>query len=258
MVGKKGRSGVRRKKPVSRRKPLAKNKYARKRLGPKLGTGTITLKSYGANDPFPPMCMKTMTYAATHQLHINNAIGTANFSSEERVWKLNSPVDPYVGITPSVLNTSAYGMTEMASLYNRYKVFGVLVEIQFFDPNEDGLVAGVLFNNPSNGSNQLLNSSIGSVEKKPQGWTSSLANTGSQKLNFRQYYPMHQLFNLTKSQYANDIENTTSGTASDPATNAWVNICMADSNARANTDLYMQYTIRLTYYTQFYQRKQYS
>lgn len=252
---------------VRPRKQKQKKRYPARRRIPILGGRTMGLSVINSEDPFPPMCLKRMTYSGTGQLHIaNGATGTANFANVggDFVWRLNSPYDPYIGISPSSLNTSAYGFAEMATLYNRYKVHGVLCEIQFFDPSSsgdaraDGLVLGVILNNPSN-VDTVNGLSIGAVERRPQGWTSTLADSGKQSLNFRQYLPMHTAFNITKLQYKADIENTTAGTNGDPGSVPTLHLSMADSNARSDsTNLYMNFTIKLTYFTQFYQRKQYA
>lgn len=254
------------KKPIVRKDLASKGRVRKGRNIPSLGGRTIGLSVINANDPFPPMCMKRMTYCGTGQLQVNNgAIGTALFANVggDFVWRLNSPHDPYIGVTAS-LNTSAYGMTEMAFLYNRYKVHGVLAEIQFYDPSSsgtskaDGLVLGIILNNPSN-TDTVTGLTIGAVERRPQGWTSTLADSGKQSLNFRQYLPMHTAFGITKLQYKTDIENTTGATNSDPGSVPTLHLSMADSNGRSDsTTLYMNFTIKLTYFTQFYQRKQYA
>lgn len=255
MVSKKGYRG--RKPRRSGKGYSSKGKYSASK--PTLGKGSIALKSFRSNDPFPPRCFKTMTYSASGQLDLITA-GTANFSSSEYAWVLNSVADPFLGTLPGNLNTACYGMTEMAAIYNRYKVNGVLIEVQFFDPSVDGLVLGLLFNNPSN-SEVLTGKSIGTVEKRPQGWTSTLANTGSQKMNFKQYFPMNVLGNITKSQFKNDITNWTAATTGSPATIPLMQLCMADSSARnpaTPITLYCAFTIRLSYFTEFYARKQYT
>lgn len=251
--------------PMLRKKAFVKRKPMKRKI-PILGGRTMGLSVINANDPFPPKCFKRMTYCGTGQLVIQNGIlGTSNFANVggDVVWRLNSPYDPYIGVAAS-LNTSAYGMTEMASLYNRYKVFGCLIEIQFYDPSAlgdtraDGLVLGLILNNPSN-TDTVTGLSIAAVERRPQGWTSTLADSGKQSLNFRQYLPMHTAFNVTKLQYAVDLENTTAATNSDPGSVPTLHLSMADSNARSDSSvLYMNYTIKLTYFTQFYQRKQYA
>jgi len=237
------------------RNQVVGRKTKRKGITP-LGVGAISLKTWKSNDPFPPRCFKTMTYAASSILTLSTS-GSLNFISDEHTFKLNSIFDPYLGTTPAPLNVKAYGYTEMATLYSRYRVNGVLVEVQFFDPSADGLVMGMLFLNPSS-SNSLIGESVGQIERRPQGWTSSLANTGSQKLNFRQYYPMNHLFNISKLQFKSDIDSTTAAITGDPASLPLLKIAMADSNGTAGgSTFYCKYTIRLTYFTEFYQRKQY-
>lgn len=226
-----------------------------RRLHTSIGaSGTVNFRK---NDPFPAMCLKRMVYATRGQFALTRDGTTLFGSGLDQVFNLNTPWDPSTAITGET-NVAAYGMTEMISLYNRYKVHGVLVEVQFFDPSTDGLVCGILFNNPSNLSATLAGKTIGAIEKRPMAWASSLANSGSQKLNFKQYFPMNKLFNLTKSQYKNDIENTTSDTNNKPATLVQMRMNVADSSAAASGTVYMNYVLKLTYFTQFYQRKQYT
>lgn len=235
-----------------------KPKFNKKKFKSNFGKGTIGLAQFRANDPFPPICHKKMTYCESGQLRIVPS-GSQLFSAvDEYVWKLNDVLDPYVGTLPAILNASTYGMNEMAQLYNRYKVTGCMIEITFFDPSADGLVVGLIINNPSNAV-VLAGKYIGDVGKRPQGWVSSLANTGSQKLNFKQYFPMHTLCNLTKLQFKVDIDNLTSPTTGSPGSLPKLHLNMADSTARSSgSDLFMQFTIKLTYFTEFYQRKQYT
>jgi hypothetical protein len=239
-ISKRGR-GTRKKKPQKR-------KY-----GGALISGSGRMTNFVKNDPFPPSCYKQMVYAGTGQLFVtstNKQFGT------ELSFKLNSIYDPYDGTT-GTLNTTAYGQAQMAGLYHRYKVNGVKLEVQFFDPSHDGIVCGILLNNPSNLAEALGGKDCGQLAKMPMSWSSSISNTGSQKMYFKQYWPMNVVFNMTKGQYLNDIDNTTSATNGSPATLAKALLAIADANF-SNAERSINFTIKITYYTYFYQRKQYA
>ena len=210
------------------------------------------LTNFVKNDPFPPMCRKQMTYSGSYSLSVNSA--TTQFGTAVR-WALNDPYDPHTGVI-ALLNTSAYGMTEMASLYNRMKVYGVKIDLLFYDPSTDAPVCGVLLLNPANGSLTIAGQTIDAISKRPMGWSSALSNTGSQKMRFTQYLPMHTAFNLTKTQFDADFGNTTSPTNSSPGSSAWIEIAIADPQGSATAKT-VQFQIHLTMYTEFYQRKIY-
>lgn len=234
-------------------KPKTKKTYKKKAYKKKSGFKTKgMLNRYNKGDPFPPYMFKSMTYASSYAITRTATLSTT-FATPFQ-FRLNDPYDPYIGTTPAVLDKTVNGMAELASLYNRMKVAGMRIEIEFFDPSADGLVVGCQVLNPANLASTIAGQDIGDIEARPQCWTKSIVNTGSQRVWFKQNFKMHDLFNITKIQYDANIEAFTQPTNGSPSTYPVLEVSCADSNG-ANTQKTLQFTIKLTYYTQFYQRK---
>lgn len=214
-----------------------------------------------ANDPFPQMQFRKLTYVD------ENIIGTTNVASPmfgtENLYNLNSIWDPYVAGGVNSHNTTALGCVELAALYYRYKVHAVDIDVTFYNPrlntftasaDINGLIAGLIVNNPSSLANTLAGNDAGRVSKLPFVWTKEVPATGQNKVHFKQYLRMSTLFEMTNAQYKDDINNTTAGTLANPSTLTQLGIALADGNSNS-TFYYCNYRVQITYYTQFYQRK---
>ncbi len=229
------------------------NKGSKKKNLKKLRKVSISgdLHQFNKMDPFPPTKNMTVTYAGADQLTTANGI-TNDFGSELS-FQLNAPADPLFGTSPAVLNKTANGMDEIALLYHRMKVNAVSVEVEFYDPSLAGIVCGALVKNPSNAGEVLQTSPIGIVEARPYAWTQFISDTGNQRTVFRMYAKMSKLWNLTELQYKTDIVNTTSTTTAVPATPVYLALAVSDSLG-SSTSKTCQFTIKIHYYCQFYQR----
>lgn len=208
------------------------------------------------NDPFKPKDFKRLTYSGVGSLGVTSVTAAPSASL---AFTLNDPYDPYLPLTPATLNTKALGMTELAAIYNRLKVHAVEVSVTFYDPQgpagtiTDGLVACCLVNNPSNLANTMVGTDYGKLAKLPMTWVKQISDYGSQRVTFKQYFMMYQLFGLTHQQFKNDIENTTQPTNGSPASKAELEIGIADSHGR-NTACICQFKIEINYFVELYQR----
>jgi hypothetical protein len=219
------------------------------------------MSRYAMRDPFEPVCFKALTYV-DQDLVSTPGNSTSQFGTDI-VYNLNSVWDPYNAGGVNNHNTSALGLAELTPIYSRYKVMGVEIRITFYHPHVNtitesnettGLYAGIIVNNPAV-TTTLGGKEFGRVSKLPNVWTKLIPPAGSNKVEFRQYFDMSTVFEMSRLQYDSDINNTTAGVGGNPGSLAQLNVALADSNggaAAANA----QVRVELTYVTQFYERKE--
>lgn len=204
------------------------------------------LPAFSSASPFPP----TRGYRLVYEQDGYLAVGTSGTCGTEQAFNLNSLYDP----DKTGTGHQPYGYDALQVAYNRYKVHGCLVELEFYNPQSLNAVDCVycLFN-PSNVSGSLTGITPAVIGEEQQGETIVISNTGSQSRKVKMYVPMWKAFGMTKLQYSADIENTTAGVAGNPGSLATFHLASADPNGASTGGV--RYKIKLTYFTQLYQRK---
>lgn len=239
-----------------------KGKVWRKRAAKAGGARGITSSIRGdfnrflAADPFPPYCYKKLTYTG---LVKPLTIAGQFYAGISFKWKLNALCDPYstTGAAASTANHAPYGFTSMCSAngpYLRYKVKGVTIEITGRDPNQDTgvhIIAAVF--GVSDSSSTTDSAYYDTLVQRPNTAMKFLTGTGSQQVHIKQYFPMNKLFEMTKSQYKNDVTTTTAGWNGAPQSIVRLEVNAVDPRgAGAATDMLAD--IKIHYHVQFYQR----
>lgn len=168
---------------------------------------------------------------------------------DEWVFRLNSIFAPQ--FTAGAGANRVLGYTQVAALYKRYKVVGVVVDIEVYDPDQDGMVVGIGYQ-PGNATQQLAGVLIDDIDAKQGYYVASFSNTGSQKKHFKKFIPMYRLLGLTKAQFAADTFLYSSDIGSSPNQVPFLRIAVA-STANA-TNSFARAIIRIEYHTRLYDK----
>jgi len=170
-------------------------------------------------------------YASTLTLQSSN-----NYAYQ---FNLNSTYDP----DRSGGGHQPYGRDTLATLYNRYRVFGVTYAISFFNPSGSAKLAVMA-------TNQTLSpNNVSEVIENPQTkWAIQLPG-GSQKV-IKGYVNLPKLAGLTKAQYMAD-DRYQAQIDANPAETLLLNLYGAAIND-VGTDVYV--AISMTYHVEWFDR----
>ncbi len=214
-------------------KPVTKRKNSNKRY----------LNHLWAKSPFAPIMNVEMVYSEVAQL--KSGVGGV-FTSQ--IYRANDMFDPYftgVGHQP-------YGRDTLATLYNKYKVLGVKVELTFTDPKEDGIACALMTSSP-NEPISLAGLTVSQAQEKPNVTIKFLNNTGNQITKINHSYPMHRLAQITPLQFKANIDTYAGLSSASPDQTPYIRVGVADVNDNINSECMC--LIKFTYYTQWYDRK---
>jgi len=170
-------------------------------------------------------------YATTFTLQLSN-----NYSYQ---FNLNSTYDP----DRSGGGHQPYGRDQLATLYNRYRVFGVSYAISFLSPDSSAKVA-------VNASNQSITpANVSAVIEQPQTKWAIQYPGGAQKV-IKGYVNLPKLTGLTKTQYMSD-DRYQASINDNPLESLLLNIFGAAINDNG-TDIYC--AIAMTFHTEWFDR----
>lgn len=194
-------------------------------------------------DPFPPRKFYKLHYTSSALL----TTGTAGVIGSTQVYRLNSLYDPDL----TNAGNQPYAYDTCSAIYARYKVFGVMLNMEFWDPSADGLVVCAKINNPTD-SFSMAGYGWPAVTEKPFAVTRTLVNSGSQKTFIRQFLPMYIPFNVSKLQYNTDLDNTTAAISGNPASVVTLELGVASDRGAAGATVLFRVTMMWT--AMFYDR----
>lgn len=179
---------------------------------------------------------------------------TADTYGTEVAYRLNSLSNPYVGQQSGDLLPQTF--TDMEDIYNHYKVYGAKVTVRFYAPGSNGIQVGVLATN-SQDPITLSSQTVKGMGMKKRVWTRYIANTGSQNLTYKAYWSIPKIDGQSKVMFAGDsnqYEGSVTSVAGLGNPAKQVKIHLAASNSVNTTQYKVQYSIRIEYYTLFYDR----
>lgn len=233
------------KKKVTR-KPAPKGKvYTKKPASTyKSYRGGIARMSVRA-DPFPAIKYCRMVYSDKFTL----TSGAAGVLGSQQAFRLNSIYDPWTGVG----SHAPYGHDEMALLYKQYKVSGVLVDILFNDPVEDGMAVSIRLQ-PPYVSASLVGQDPVLAAQSPMTITKVVNNSGKQVVRHKQYIPMHVAMSVTPLQYKAQVGHPYSAVMGTSPADIPHLLIAAGSIRGSTTSPTIVAQVRLTYYTMFYER----
>lgn len=161
--------------------------------------GSGVFSKFNGVDPFPPSQVVKMKYCET----IVCTSGTSGIYGTEKAFRLNSIYDPnYTGA-----GHQPYGHDELATLYNKYKVTGVLIDLEWTSPTSGGVICSAVIRQ-ANDSYTTTGKATDSVNEKPMAHTETLNQYGKGKMRWVQYMPMHEIIGVTKEQFRTNINDT--------------------------------------------------
>lgn len=201
-------------------------------------------KKYNSVDPFPTGQFVKFTYTQSNVLYS----GTGGIWGTEQVFRLNSIYDPdYTGS-----GHQPYGYDQMALLYKQYKVIGAMIEIDFMNPDQDGLLCGACIVMPQD-SFSTTSAARDTLNEKPMCYTVNLNDSGKQRYKIKQYFPMHTLLGVTKEQFRVHLGVPyTAIFGTNPQDSPRLAVNVASIANATNAACTCRTTI--TYYTQVYER----
>lgn len=204
------------------------------------------IRPYGIKpDPFPRVlhtrCKWTYNYS-----QLSNAV-TAFTCGNEQAFRINSIWDPDFTSTGSTV----IGWTNFNALYDRYIVRGVKIELEFHDPNQDGVICYASLNQ----SATLQNQSDDVASGQSLVYSSVINNTGSQKKSFKFYVKPWSMLGLSKLEWMATKSTHTSIMNNNPADVIYLRTACSSPNTGGTTGQ-IRVSIRLIYYVEFYDRKQ--
>lgn len=204
-------------------------------------------------NPFPPSMVVKFCYSGRNQLSTGNNVSAFGTQYD---FRLNSPYDPYTGIT-SEFNYGCAGWSQLLSAtgpYTRYKVRAIYLNVCFYDPdgaNSDSTICAVVINEPGI-TTTVTGSSISDMESSPNCRLVKVCNSGNQRAYIKQYFPMETLFAWSKTQYNANKEDTTGPYNNSPATIPLMSIACANERGVAATTVLCH--VNISFVTELYER----
>lgn len=228
-------------KPFTTKK--VRGPYKKKQKGGIASSGVSSLGRLFGRSPFPLRLNKVLHY----QEDVDLVCGTTNVLGTEMVYRLNDLFLPKTGGIKQ-----AYGFDQMQVLYNRYKVNAVKIRLTIYDPKvADMLKVACIVLNPSESAYTLAGQTADAVGDKNNTWTAVIANSGSQKITRKMYFPVGKLANISKLQFKADPDNFTAGVGGSPATLVWMKLAACDPNGGGVTGS-VRCKLDIFYYSTFY------
>lgn len=223
-------------KPWYKKKKTVRKSYRSKK--PRL------FKEFVSNDPFRPRMNVKLTYTqtSTYSSGTNGAFGTSS------TFSLNSLYDPDI----SGVGHQPYGYDQLTTIYNRYKVNGVLLRVTMMDTSDNLATVGMLLKTPT-GSETLTNLTLDQAREKPMCVTRNLVQGANEMVKVQEFIPLHRVFGWTRAQFSNDMDNSTAGVGGSPGSQPKIEVAVAHPRGSAGVSAVVQVT--LTYYATMYDRK---
>ncbi len=195
---------------------------------------------YAGSDPFPPAMNVKLHYCEI----ITLSGGAAGVLGNEQVYRLNSCYDPNF----SLGGHQVYGWDQLTPLYSRYRVSRVDIEVEWFDPNTDGLLCATTLQ-PSTGTFSLSGKSADAIAEKPMCTLETISDSGTQRRVYRFSTDIAQIEGVSRAVVeANDPYQAAVGT--DPAKTPFLRLAVAKSSSSDN----VKCKVRFIYHTHLWGR----
>lgn len=204
------------------------------------GVDTIQKLNLKVMDPFPPRMSCKLKYVESL------AFACPNTNLAYRIsYRTNSPY------APNIANGSGphqpYGWDQMAALYGAYICKGVMATIEYYDPDQDGVILGyqVQGTDPSGSAASVL-------MERPWSKSQPLSNTGNQVKTFKIYIDNAKALQIKKAQYMDDLSLNAAATTASPGSSPVLYLWGISSVGGTVTN--MKCKLTLVYYVDFYSR----
>lgn len=143
------------------------------------------------------------------------------------------------------------GHSSLSTEYKKYQVNAVKVDLEFFDPTQDGLVVGVAVQ--SNQNSQALTGNLLDVSDSRQGFvTHSMENTGSQRWKTSFYLPIYKIEGVPKLTFKVNSSQYSALVTANPSVIPYMRLAVG--NSRDNTNASVKCMVRIHYYTTLFEK----
>lgn len=199
--------------------------------------------SYGRHDPFKPYYSARLHYSDDISL---SAPATVYQFGTDYIFRLNSLYDPNETST----GHQPYGFDQLAALYRNYKVNAVLINVQFYDPSADGTVVAMELI-PPGGTGTLAGKEVGFIRERPMAIVRTLNNTGSQRVNIKQYVPISTVSGVTPLQFKSNQEDFQALVGANPVKMPRLQLAACSPDGTAKT---VRARVSFVFYCTFFER----
>lgn len=194
--------------------------------------------------PFPLVKYANIAYADTFVL----SSGTLQLFGVEQTIILNGLWD----VDFSGVGHQPLGFDQLMAIYGKYKVMSVKVELDWYDPNTEGLMVGFKVNSPGDGS-ALGGMSYQKAKELLDTNLKPLAQTGSQHIKQTFKAPAHVFLGVTKQQFNTNVENYTGDGSSNPIRGSTLRFALINPHSAING--FINCSMKVSFRAQFYERK---
>jgi hypothetical protein len=205
----------------------------------------------GGYNPFPPTMKKKLVFRESNTLNAG-AVGVIGTIQQ---YRLNSPYDPnYTGGGHSAYAFDTLcGADGAQAIYGRYKVNGVRIEFDVYDPSVSDNIAIVWrCTDPLQAATTIAGSNPDIIAEQQYSGFATISTTGSRRVHRVIYVPLWKMSGLTKLQYDADPDNYTAPYNNNPGN--IMNFQIGIANMAAGSTGTVNCTVKVEYYCQFYQR----
>lgn len=222
-------------------------KGGRKKKGPKAsvkgGGGLLAVPN-----PFPLIWKGARQSFSDTLVH---TVGTSGVFGAETAYTLNDQFDPRF----SIGGAQPYARDTFVTMYERYKVTGITVEVTYSNASDNGIACGLLFGNPTN-TLALAGSTYDRIKEAPQSRIMILNNTGGNGVKtFKKYLPMWRCAGVEKKVYEADIGIYDALAGNSPSADGKCFLRVAIADLGMGSTATATVSVRLIMHTNWYQRK---
>lgn len=205
-------------------------------------------------NPFPPRLPVKFTY--TGHLQLTHTAGSTLCGTTYK-YSLNNPFYPTTadsGVRPAGYDFLLSGSGPYARFKCNYVKFNVIATDPTIDSDQHLVMA---LHDPSGVSagDTIASTNLAGIRAKSNCVAKFISSTGDQRKSITQSMPMYKLFNWSKDQYKNDMDNSTGAYNGSPGNLAQLEIGMLDPRAQNPAGL-LQVSVTITYYCMLYSRIQ--
>lgn len=224
------------------------SKYGYRDQGTQTSAGTSIMRKYTSNTggPFPIKVMKTVRYCTRDII----TVGTSGLFGSIKEYNLNGLFDP----DHSGTGHQPYFFDELSSIWGRYKVYNCKVRFEIVAPTGAADFAiGYMITNPAQTASTIAGATLERVKETNMGQVVTVGDTGARRRVVNIDIPISKAFNFTKSQFNDDVDQTTAAVTGNPPSPVNIQIACADLALGSSGSVTIITT--LTFWTQFYSRK---
>lgn len=200
--------------------------------------------------PWKKNCIMNLSEQATLSTAIS-AVTTQSVFGTEWVYKLNSLYQSRVFPTGTP-TPQPNGFGTAILIYKKYQVKACSIELEFFDPTDDGLRVGVFLQSNQGGAQALQALTVDSADSKQGCQTVGISNTGEQRIIKRFKVPIHLIEGISRLSMEVYQNQYSALINANPSIVPYVRIAVANTLSAVTQTV--KCMVRLNFHTEFTQR----